>query len=92
MSSTENSDVLSIMADSGDESFEGFDSEDIREADKRLTSKMNEIRSTAGSAEQNDSEQGHLTLTAKPVSACKKGGKHESHHRPANCTYLLALL
>lgn len=57
MSSTENSDVLSIMAVSADESFGGFDNEDIREADKTLASKMNEIRPTAGSAVQNDSEQ-----------------------------------
>lgn len=83
MSSTENSDVLSIMADSGDESFEGFDSEDIREAEKRLASKMNEIRSTAGSAVHNDNEQGPSTSTAKPSSACKKGGKRKSSSKNA---------
>lgn len=78
------------MTDSGNESFEGINSKDSRGSDKRLASKMNKIRSTACSAVQNDSEQGRSTLTAKPSSGCKKGGKRESHPRPANCTYLLA--
>ena len=38
--------VLSIMADSDNDniSFEGFDSEDIREAEKRLNKKLNEMK------------------------------------------------
>lgn len=62
------------MPDLGDESFEGFDSEDFREAKKRQASKMNKIRSTVGSAVQNDNEQGPSNSTAKPSSACKKSG------------------
>lgn len=41
----------------------------LRETEKRLPSKMNKIKSTAGSAVQNDNEQGPSTSTAKPSSA-----------------------
>lgn len=63
MSSTENFDFLSITADSGDESVECFDSEDIGEAEKRLASK------TAGSAVMSKDFQ----LRRRTSSACKKG-------------------
>lgn len=76
--STKNSDVLSITADSGDESFESFVSKDIVKAEKRQASKMNKIRSTAGSALQNHNEQWPSTSTTKPSSECKNGGKRKS--------------
>uniref|UniRef100_A0A8W8IBF6 Uncharacterized protein n=1 Tax=Magallana gigas TaxID=29159 RepID=A0A8W8IBF6_MAGGI len=50
------------MADSADESFEGFDSEDIREAEKRLASKMKEIRSTAERLDQLEQESVDLDV------------------------------
>lgn len=45
---------------------------------KRLASKMNEIRSTAGPAVENDDKQGQKLRLAKPSSACKAGGKRKN--------------
>lgn len=47
-------------------------------AEKRQASKMNKIRSTAGSEVQNHNELWPSTSTTKPSSECKNGGKRKS--------------
>uniref|UniRef100_A0A8W8LGZ4 Uncharacterized protein n=1 Tax=Magallana gigas TaxID=29159 RepID=A0A8W8LGZ4_MAGGI len=72
--------VLSIMADSDNDSFEGFDSDAIREAEKRLAKKLNEVKavtranSATGSVSKDLNNNGNdqsECAPARPVASSK---------------------
>uniref|UniRef100_K1QHK8 Centrosome and spindle pole-associated protein 1 n=1 Tax=Magallana gigas TaxID=29159 RepID=K1QHK8_MAGGI len=86
--------VLSIMADSDNDSFEGFDSDAIREAEKRLAKKLNEVKavtranSATGSVSKDLNNNGNdqsECAPARPV-ASSKGTKRKKANGNKNKT------
>lgn len=89
------SEVLSIMADSESESFEGFESEDIRKAEKKLADKMKEIknaRQTTGTVVSNVSKDGDKQIPAKPAKKRKASEKKSKSKKKKSNDVTNALL